>query len=107
MSQLGFQAYVRQSCTRYESQTGVFLFHQVSYCEEKVDCRRVMIMGHFGERSFTQRSCNKTCDNCQNGGGLEHENKDVSQARFFLCRSSFPPNKLVALTYQCRCTNSL
>ena len=60
------------------------ILHQVSYCEEKVDCRRVMIMGHFGERTFTQRLCNKTCDNCQNGGGLEHESKDVSQAGLLL-----------------------
>lgn len=70
-------------------------FHQVSYCEEKVDCRRVMIMGHFGERSFTQRACNKTCDNCQNGGGLEHENRDVSQARPWLHFNMSPSSLLL------------
>lgn len=53
---------------------------QVSYCEEKVDCRRVMIMGHFGEQSFTERQCNRTCDNCQNSEGAEHETRDMTQA---------------------------
>lgn len=69
--------------------------YQVSYCEEKVDCRRVMIMGHFGERSFTQRACNKTCDNCQNGGGLEHENRDVSQASPWLKFNMSPSSLLL------------
>ena len=56
-------------------------FVQVSYCEEKVDCRRVMIMGHFGEKAFTERLCHKTCDNCQNAAGAEHETRDVTEAR--------------------------
>ena len=54
---------------------------QVSYCEEVLDCRRVMIMAHFGEASFSARLCQRTCDNCQNAQGLEHETRDMSQAR--------------------------
>ena len=52
---------------------------QVSYCEEQVDCRRVIIMSHFGERAFTEQQCHKTCDNCQNSDGAEHTTRDMSQ----------------------------
>ena len=28
--------------------------HQINYCEEQVECRRVLMLAHFGEHSFTK-----------------------------------------------------
>ncbi|KAI4341997.1 hypothetical protein MLD38_026661 [Melastoma candidum] len=39
------------------------LLRMVSYCENDVDCRRLLQLAHFGER-FDSNSCGKTCDNC-------------------------------------------
>lgn len=36
---------------------------QVSYCENDVDCRRLIQLVHFGEK-FDSSTCQKTCDNC-------------------------------------------
>ena len=36
-----------------------------AYCENDIDCRRVLQLKHFGE-IFDPKNCNKTCDNCQN-----------------------------------------
>ncbi|GJN18956.1 hypothetical protein PR202_gb06177 [Eleusine coracana subsp. coracana] len=38
-------------------------YHQVSYCENDVDCRRLLQLIHFGEM-FDPSLCAKTCDNC-------------------------------------------
>ncbi|GJM90164.1 hypothetical protein PR202_ga06420 [Eleusine coracana subsp. coracana] len=38
-------------------------YHQVSYCENDVDCRRLLQLIHFGEM-FDPLLCAKTCDNC-------------------------------------------
>jgi bloom syndrome protein len=42
----------------------VVRFAQVSYCENNVDCRRVLTLGHFGE-NFDRAECRKSCDNCE------------------------------------------
>ncbi|XP_024542042.1 ATP-dependent DNA helicase Q-like 4A isoform X2 [Selaginella moellendorffii] len=34
-----------------------------AYCENEVDCRRSLQLGHFGEK-FDSASCKSTCDNC-------------------------------------------
>ncbi|XP_062218159.1 ATP-dependent DNA helicase Q-like 4A isoform X2 [Phragmites australis] len=39
------------------------LLHMVSYCENDVDCRRLLQLIHFGEM-FDPSLCAKTCDNC-------------------------------------------
>ncbi|GAB2293116.1 hypothetical protein Dimus_027328 [Dionaea muscipula] len=39
------------------------LLRMVSYCENDVDCRRLLQLVHFGEK-FDSASCGKTCDNC-------------------------------------------
>ena len=36
---------------------------QVEYCEERLRCRRILLMGHFGE-AFDPGRCAKTCDIC-------------------------------------------
>ncbi|XP_049383336.1 ATP-dependent DNA helicase Q-like 4A [Solanum stenotomum] len=39
------------------------LLRMVSYCENEVDCRRLLQLIHFGEK-FESTNCRKTCDNC-------------------------------------------
>ncbi|KAL6517738.1 hypothetical protein OROMI_033439 [Orobanche minor] len=39
------------------------LLRMVSYCENDVDCRRLLQLIHFGEK-FDSLNCQKTCDNC-------------------------------------------
>eukprot|EP01018_Ginkgo_biloba_P018735 Gb_33079 [translate_table: standard] len=39
------------------------LLRMVSYCENDVDCRRVLQLAHFGEK-FDSSNCKRTCDNC-------------------------------------------
>ncbi|KAA8536559.1 hypothetical protein F0562_029037 [Nyssa sinensis] len=39
------------------------LLRMVSYCENDVDCRRLLQLVHFGE-NFDSVNCRKTCDNC-------------------------------------------
>ncbi|OMP01612.1 hypothetical protein COLO4_11772 [Corchorus olitorius] len=39
------------------------LYRMVSYCENDVDCRRLLQLLHFGEK-FDSANCQKTCDNC-------------------------------------------
>ncbi|KAL2617245.1 hypothetical protein AAZV13_08G174800 [Glycine max] len=39
------------------------LVRMVSYCENDVDCRRLLQLAHFGEK-FNSSTCQKTCDNC-------------------------------------------
>ncbi|KAK9677216.1 hypothetical protein RND81_11G128900 [Saponaria officinalis] len=51
------------------------LLCMVSYCENEVDCRRLLQLGHLGE-NFNSLNCGKTCDNClKNISSIE---KDVT-----------------------------
>jgi len=51
------------------------LLRMVSFCENDVDCRRLLQLVHFGER-FDPSLCGKTCDNCLKE--LEWVEKDVT-----------------------------
>jgi len=51
------------------------IFLQVSYCENDVDCGRLLQLIHFGER-FDPSLCAKTCDNCLKVSGWVE--KDVT-----------------------------
>ena len=42
----------------------------VHYCENESDCRRSQVLGYFSEK-FSQRNCNKTCDNCESTSSFE------------------------------------
>ncbi|EGN92022.1 hypothetical protein SERLA73DRAFT_99863, partial [Serpula lacrymans var. lacrymans S7.3] len=41
----------------------------VQYCNNDVDCRRCLLLAHFGE-SFNLKDCHKGCDNCSRGGEI-------------------------------------
>ena len=60
------------------------LSQMVEYCENRIDCRRVMTLEYFGE-TFSREMCGNTCDNCrdvtQNNLGVQ--STDVSEH----CRS--------------------
>lgn len=38
----------------------------IQYCENRIDCRRTLILHYFGE-IFDRKDCQKTCDNCESG----------------------------------------
>lgn len=35
----------------------------VQYCQNEVDCRRVQVLGYFGQ-AFDRKDCHKRCNNC-------------------------------------------
>ncbi|XP_068658889.1 ATP-dependent DNA helicase Q-like 4A isoform X2 [Aristolochia californica] len=49
---------------------------RVGYCENDVDCRRLLQLDHFGEK-FDPANCGKTCDNCCKS--LNTVQKDVTE----------------------------
>lgn len=46
---------------------------QVAYCEEQVECRRSVLLAHFGESFDPKRGCHGTCDVCAQHGSLTFE----------------------------------
>ncbi len=46
---------------------------QAAFCEEKVECRRVMLLAYFGERGFAAAACARTCDICSDTAGQAFE----------------------------------
>lgn len=47
----------------------------IQYCENRTDCRRVELLGYFGEL-FQKENCAHTCDNCNSDS--VYETQDVS-----------------------------
>ena len=58
------------------------LFKMVSYCDNQTDCRRTIILQHFGER-FERSQCslveNCECDNCELAGRRQFDQRDVTE----------------------------
>ena len=42
----------------------------VRFCEDSIECRRVLLLRHFGE-NFHKGNCGDTCDNCKNKNPTE------------------------------------
>lgn len=59
---------------------------QVSYCENDVDCRRLLQLMHLGEK-FDPINCKRTCDNCSKM--LTWVDKDVTDIAIQLVRNCF------------------
>lgn len=51
----------------------------VAFCEEKVECRRVILLSYFGERGFVKADCRSTCDVCQANVGQHFEERDMTE----------------------------
>lgn len=50
----------------------------VNYAEEQIECRRTMLLSHFGELSWDPKHCAGTCDNCHRLGANSHfERRDM------------------------------
>ncbi|KAK9809882.1 hypothetical protein WJX72_001000 [[Myrmecia] bisecta] len=58
----------------------------VAYCEEQVECRRVMLLAHFGETSFSATQCAGTCDVCATNEGQVFEERDMQPAALDVVR---------------------
>lgn len=59
----------------------------VQYCQNEVDCRRVQVLGHFGQK-FDPKKCNRMCDNCaENGDVVEEDMTEAAQNAINLVRS--------------------
>lgn len=50
----------------------------ITYCENKLDCRRVQVLQYFNE-DFDPRLCKKTCDNCINRARMGMSVRDVTE----------------------------
>jgi bloom syndrome protein len=58
----------------------------VQYCENRTDCRRVELLGYFGER-FRKEDCEHSCDNCNSTSVSETKDfSSVAQAAVNLVR---------------------
>lgn len=73
---------------------------QVAYCEEQVECRRVLLLSHFGESGFTAAACHRTCDICMRNEGQSFTQRDMTQAAHELIRVTPPtPRALVCFCF--------
>ena len=57
---------------------------KIAYCEEQVECRRSVLLAHFGE-SFDVKRCHGTCDVCASRNGQEFEQVQPSTFTFMSC----------------------
>ena len=51
----------------------------MAYCEEEFECRRIMLLVHFGE-TFSAAQCKLTCDTCLHSQAQPHEMRDMTAA---------------------------
>ncbi|KAI5960041.1 SGS1 [Candida pseudojiufengensis] len=50
----------------------------LSFCDNKVDCRRKIVLQYFNE-TFNSINCNKQCDNCKNFNHVTSTSKDCTE----------------------------
>ena len=66
---------------------GCLMRAQIAYCEEQVECRRSVLLAHFGE-SFDVKRCNGTCDVCAARNGQDFEQVLVATTQIHSCGKS-------------------
>lgn len=66
----------------------------IQYCENRIDCRRTLILHYFGE-TFDRAQCNRSCDNCETNQGVVK--KDVTSLACDLLRLRNGINEKVTL----------
>jgi superfamily II DNA helicase RecQ len=71
-------------------------FLQVSYCENNVECRRVQLLDHFGEK-FDRADCQTGCDNCANPAAAS--SRDVTAEAQAIARIA---QHIISHNAQCR-----
>jgi len=50
----------------------------VQYCQNEIDCRRVQVLGYFGQ-VFDRKDCGKQCNNClDNAGSTETDMSEMA-----------------------------
>jgi bloom syndrome protein len=59
----------------------------ISFCENRIDCRRSYIMRYFGE-DFDKESCHKMCDNCEESRSVVVEDMTIPALNMFRLRSA-------------------
>ena len=74
------------SAVVYLSSVDSALLMQIAYCEEKVECRRVMLLAHFGETGFNTAMCKPACDICAANAGQAFEDRDMSSVAMDVVR---------------------
>ncbi|KAJ6500804.1 P-loop containing nucleoside triphosphate hydrolase protein [Mycena sanguinolenta] len=98
---LGLSASTRKTEDNYaQSFDGI---HQraseiVEYCENKRDCRRVLLLRYFGE-AFDKTNCGNTCDNCANTHLLVSEDLSKEAALAVALLRNFEHQRITALQY--------
>lgn len=57
---------------------------QIAYAESTGDCRRSLLMHHFGEHGFGPEQCANTCDVCQSlaAGGKQVRRRLAAVVRY-------------------------
>ena len=67
------------------------LGRMVGYCENKSDCRRVLLLAYLGDE-FHRDQCHDTCDTCVAGG--TYELKDMTTTAIQVCAAPHPAIEL-------------
>ncbi len=81
----------------YEKQNNIRLINLMQdFCENDVECRRVLILNYFDE-DFDRNICNKKCDNCLQGFQLKRQefSKEIKEILNFI---SYLDNENLRLT---------
>lgn len=76
------------------------LLRMVQYCDDKITCRRVLQLKHFGE-NFDPRQCGKMCDNCQNGfKAVQDDKTPVFNALISIVKEMKPSDTLYSFVIE-------
>lgn len=68
----------------------------IQFCENRIDCRRQMVLQYFGE-TFDSRQCNKTCDNCENRADVSLVDRSKDAKAVLALLNSLGPRERITL----------